>query len=223
MRTFDILQGDDAWYNMRLAIPTASEFKRLVTPKTKKLSASIDDFVIDKLAEMMTGEREASFTSYAAQRGLDLEPEAREAYEFINGVTVERAGFYTDDEIRYGASPDGLVGDDGLLEIKCLNQANCVYFMLKNEVDADHMPQIQGQLLVTGRQWVDWFLYHPLLPRFGIRVYREEAYITLLQEALGVFTEKMDAAMENLKARGLLIVRKKPYKDFEITEYLKAG
>lgn len=204
MPKLDLKQGSADWMRARLGIPTASDFSKIITPKTIKLSSQYDDYANLKIAEIMTGEMQGMFTpNYYMERGQLMELEARESYEFTHSVITEDGGFWTDKKHHFGASPDFMVGNDGCGEIKCLDGKQHVKYLVENKVKDEFMPQIMGQLLITEREWCDWWLYHPQMPRLAIRIYRDEKYIKTLSECLEIFRDKMSEKIEDLEKRGL--------------------
>lgn len=204
----DIDQGSSDWFNLRMGIPTASEFKKIITPKTMKLSSQAYDYAILKLAEIMTGEYQGiQEPTYYMERGKLLENEAIEAYEFTNDVKVQRIGFVTTDDKAFGASPDFLVGENGCGENKCLKAENHLKYLLKyDEIKSDHMPQVQGQLYIAEREWCDWNIYHPTLPRHSVRIYRDEVYIKQLANCLNEFRDMMNEFILTLQSRDQWII-----------------
>lgn len=180
-------QGTDAWKQDRLGLPTASQFHRIVTP-TGKLSTQSTGYMAELLAEWMTGESE-HFTSGFTERGNDMEVEAVKWYEFERSVDVQRVGFCLADSRCYGASPDGLVGDDGCIEIKCKSaKAHANYMLDASDLGTkDHKPQVQGVLWVCERKWCDVISYHNLMPPVVVRVERDEDYIALLTASVREF------------------------------------
>lgn len=178
----DCIQGTEEWLQARCGIPTASEFHKILTPKTLKPSAQADGYVYQLLAEIQCGPQE-NRTSAAMDRGTMLEPEAVAWYEFTQGVTVDRVGFITNDAGTVGCSPDGLVGDDGGLECKCLTDANHMRAVFDPKVDADYTLQVQGGLWLSGREWWDLCMYHPILPPVVRRQFRDEKIIQAIAHA----------------------------------------
>ena len=204
---YPVKQGEDDWFSMRLGIPTASEFKKIITPAKQQLSSQHKEYADLKIAEILTGEIQGVFEpTYWMRRGQIMEAEARRAYEFANEVSTETAGFFTDEKGTMGCSPDFLVDDDpegpGIGEIKCLSAANCVGYMLAPEIPKEFVPQIQGQLMITERNWCDWWMYHPDLSRIKIRTYRDEAFILNLSMCLVQFKESMSKKIEDLQEKG---------------------
>lgn len=185
MKIHNVEQGSPEWLTLRLGIPTGSQFDRLLTPKTRKPAAARFKYRAELLTEWLLGYPVESGSSPWMERGTGLEAEARRWYEFEKGVTVQRVGFVTRDDGQAGCSPDGLVGDDGVLEIKCPSAVQHVLYMLSEE--PDYIGQCQGALYLTGRRWVDFLSYNPVLPPVLVRVQRDEEYITALAEVLDSF------------------------------------
>jgi exodeoxyribonuclease (lambda-induced) len=139
------------------------------------------------------------------QHGIDTETEAKTAYEFVTGSTVEDVGFVDHPTVAMsGASPDGLIGDDGMLEIKCPEPQTHVRNLISGKVDMSYYPQMQGQMLVTGRKWCDWMSYHPDMPPVIVRVHRDNNYLAALTMALAEFHKKKLIDLAILKQKGIL-------------------
>ena len=199
----EIQQGSAAWLELRAGRPTASQFHRILTPSGKP-STQATDYLHGLLAERMMGHPLVEHVSLWMQRGADLEGEAVTFYEFQRELTTERLGFVTNDAGTIGASPDRLVGADGLLEIKVPKDSTHVGYLLSEPVDQAYYPQIQGQLWIAERQWLDMLSYHPEMPPALIRVDRDEAYIDKLRAAIEAFAEVLAQRTEDLRARGWL-------------------
>ena len=189
----------EEWFLRRLGIPTASEFHRLITPGGK-LSAQSIDYAHVLLAEAMLGKPWDTPETAWMTRGQELEDQAIQAYEFESGLDTQPGGFVTDARGRYGCSPDRLVGDDGVLEIKCPAPNTHVGYLLSGDMEDKKKPQVQGQLLVTGRAWVDLTSYHPELPPCIVRVKRDEEYIAKLRVVLEAFCETLILVRTKLEA-----------------------
>jgi hypothetical protein len=197
MITYNVEQGTPEWLEARMGIPTASEFDKLLTP-TGKPSTQGKAIAHRLVAEILTGRPQSTWNGNAdTERGKELEPDAVAFYEMLHGETT-KVGFITDDARTMGCSPDRLVGEDGLLEIKCPAAHTHVEYMLTG-IDRGYMPQLQGQLLVTGRKWVDWMSYHPEMQPVIVRVTRNEAYLELLSVALEQFTKTMNEMKTKLQ------------------------
>lgn len=204
MQHIECEQGTMDWLQARIGIPTASGFEKIITP-TGKASTQAEAYSEKLLAEYILGYPVETFTGNAhTERGKELEPHAVRFYEVQRDVDTKPVGFCTDDARTIGASPDRLVGDDGLLEIKCPAPQTHVHYLLTGEIDKGYWPQVQGQLLVTGRKWVDWLSYHPEMPPVIIRVERDEAYLATMATLLKEFTEKLEKKREKLISLGHL-------------------
>lgn len=198
---FDVVHGSREWELCRVGIPTSSEFERILTP-TGKRSTQADAYADRLIAEILTGEAHIGVNTPYMERGSIMELDAANAYELLTGSNLARGGFVTDDLGRYGASPDRLVDDEGLLEIKCPAANTHVGYLLADTVHKDYFPQLQGQLFVTERKWVDIFSFHPVLPPAKIRVVRDEPYIEKLSLVLDEFRTMMSRKIEILVEKG---------------------
>ena len=181
MRVSDAIQGSDEWLESRLGRPTASNFGRLITP-TGKASTSAQGYIDELVAQRITGEIPEFFKSAAMERGNDLEPAAKALYEFTNDVEVKEVGLCLHDRYECGASPDGLINQNGGLEIKCPLPHTHVSYLRDGGIPAKYIPQVQGCLWITEREWWDFMSYHPSMEDLIVRVYRDNAYITKLAE-----------------------------------------
>lgn len=198
MIVLDMEQGTEEWLAARLGIPTASNFKKLFTA-TGKPSTSAETYFYELLAERLTGKPSNEYTNEWMVRGTELEPEARSTYEFIHDVQVQQIGFvYLDDRRHVGCSPDGLIGDEGLIEIKAPKASTHVKYLLDGKVPSDYVPQVQGQLWITGRKFCDFVSYHPDCDPFIVRVDRDDDYIAGLAAEVEKLAKKLDAAMAKL-------------------------
>jgi len=174
-------QGSQEWLQSRLGKPTASNFGKLITP-TGKPSTSAEGYINELIAQKITGELPEFYTNAAMERGNELEPAAKALYEFINGVEVVEVGLCLHDEFECGASPDALVGDDGGLEVKCPLPHTHVAYLRDGKVPSKYIPQIQGCLWITGREWWDFMSYHPAMEDLIVRVERDNEYIKKLAD-----------------------------------------
>ena len=199
---FDIEQGTDEWHALRRGKITASAVSRLITATGKPANNDTSRAqLLQLLAERITGESEASFYGDDMARGHLLEPLARDLYAKHCSPVVE-CGFITATigGVELGYSPDGLVGNDGLIEIKSPRQKNHLKALLANDVPAEYVPQVQLGLAVTGRSWCDFISYAPGLPLFVRRcvpdptviaqlIAAAEAAELELQRLMAVYTE----------------------------------
>ncbi|MBB3808793.1 lambda exonuclease family protein [Pseudochelatococcus contaminans] len=201
----DIVQGSQEWHQIRLGKVTASRVAD-VTARTKSgYSASRANYAAELIVQRLTGNPTESYTNAAMQWGTDMEPDARVAYEFYAGVDVAQIGFVDHPTIAAsGASPDGLVGDDGLVEIKCPNTATHLETLTTQKVASKYVTQMQWQMAATGRQWCDFVSYDPRLPEhlrlFVKRVPRDDALISELEAEVIAFLKEVDDRVASLDA-----------------------
>lgn len=203
MKIIDCDQGSIEWLKARLGLPTASDFSNIITPGGDR-STSADKYANTLIAEAMVGEPVESFESPWMSRGKEFEEEAAKAYALLTDSKLVKVGFCTNDEGTAGCSPDRLVDDDGLLEIKIPSPAQHVHYLLTRKVDRTYWPQLQGQLYVTGRKWVDWVSYHPKMPAVIIRVIPNETYIADLHKYMGYFLEGLAVKRERMVQLGYM-------------------
>lgn len=195
-------QGSKAWFDARLGIPTASQYHRILTPKKMTVSDQALGYRNELIAEWLLGEAidigEFAFT----ERGAQLEDAAYRYYEMERDVDVDRVGVLLRDDRRTGGSPDGLVGADGQVEIKCPSAAVHVGYLVDGAGDK-YRSQIQGNLYLSGRAWCDFVAYHPTLPAVLVRYERDEKYIEALGVMLDVFCERLEWVKAELVERGI--------------------
>ena len=199
----NVEQGSDAWHTLRAGKPTASEFSKLITSKGKP-SESLKPYAMTLAAEKYAGKPLDDWEGSGwMRRGKELEPDARDLYEFQHKCDVEQVGFITDDLERYGASPDGIMGDSGMTEIKCLKTEHHVKVLLDfkrtKKCPSGHVQQTQGQLLVAEREWDDLKFNHPDMPLLVIRQYRDEVLIKALQNQLAMVLDERDKILTTLQ------------------------
>jgi predicted phage-related endonuclease len=199
-------QGTAEWFAARCGKITASRAKDVLERlKNGKRSAKGTDYMVELATERMTGEALTHFTSTAMAWGTDQEANARREYEAVTGNLVTEVGFQCFDGSTFGCSPDGLVGDDGLVEFKCpFNSTVHIMTILGGTIPEEHIPQVQAQLAVTGRDWCDFASYDPRMPDglrlFVVRVPRDEAYITALFAEVKVFEAEVAELVTRLQA-----------------------
>ena len=201
MKIWDVSQGTTEWLMVRAGIPTASGFNQILTPGGK-ISTQAEKYQFGLLAERMMKQPRVEAVTMWMERGSDMERDAVSWYEFERDCDTVPVGFITNDPWTIGASPDRLCGENGLLEIKCPSEAVHVSYLLKKGVDAAYYPQVQGQLWITGRQWVDIVSFHPLMRKALIRVERDEGYIRVLSGVVETFSEQLEEQSRILEERG---------------------
>jgi hypothetical protein len=188
-------QGSPEWLAARLGIPSASMFAKIVT--TKGIwSASADAYINQLVAERLTGEREEVFQSHHMLRGTELEPDARDLYSLISDAEVTEVGFCLHDTLSAGCSPDGLIGEEGGLEIKAPAPATHVEYLRGGVLPSKYKQQVMGCLWITGREWWDFVSYHPTMKPLIVRVERDEEYIAALEKCV---TKAVNLIEENVE------------------------
>lgn len=194
-------QGSAQWIAARLGLPTASQFSRILTPRTLKPSASAERYLWELLAERIIGQPANDASTKFMERGKAMEAQAVAFYELQRGVDTRRVGFVTRDDGLVGCSPDRFVGDDGLLEIKCASAAVHVGALLGGVTD-EYRAQVQGQLWITGRQWCDLLYFNPEMPPVLTRMERDPEFIAALSQAVGSFAERLADGAHRLAEAG---------------------
>lgn len=200
-------QGSQEWIDARLGRVTASRISD-VCAKTRAgaWGASRANYMAELVAERLTKRAAERFISDAMRHGTEYEPDARAAYEFYRSVTVEEIGFVPHPRMaEAGASPDGLVGADGLVEIKCPNTASHLETLLGAAIPEKYLFQMQWQLACTGRQWCDFASYDPRLPESMqlhiARVERDDALIRTLEMNVADFLAELGQTVGRLRER----------------------
>ena len=242
-----VQQGSVEWHTLRSVIPTASNFDRLITPA--KWEPTKGDtrrgYQLELLANRIFGLPDELVGVSALAHGREWEPIARAAYQFQHGVEIQDAGFFTDDAERYGASPDGLIGDDGLVEFKNPESPKVHLSALLDSLEyaqrsanwtaevtkgaditgflRDHWAQVQGQLFVTERAWCDLVCNFARLPMLVVRVHPNPVYLAILADVLQQFTADMAGLVGKATEHGWIkpkrpLVMPGPMGDLGITD-----
>ena len=204
MIVHDVEQRSPEWYALRAGLPTASEFAKIVT-SSGEASKSANGYALTLAAELYAGKPldEIAATAYM-ERGREMEGQAVAFYEFMRDTAVAPVGFVTDDSRSEGCSPDGMVADDGLVEVKCLKASNHVgtilYHQKHGRCPPDYVQQTQGQLMICGRAWCDVIFYHPDLPLLVIRQEPDAGLHTALRKGLIAVRAERDKAFQALAA-----------------------
>lgn len=202
----DVIQGSPEWHKMRCGKVTASRVADIVAKTKTGPAASRKNYMAELVLERLTGTSEEGYTNAAMQWGIDTEPQARIAYEFHRNVDVAEIAFVPHPTIAdTGASPDGLVGDDGLVEIKCPTQATHMETLEGQTVPARYLTQMQWQMACTGRQWCDFVSFDPRFPThmqfFVDRVKRDDAMIAELEAEVVAFLNEVRAKVDRLRSQ----------------------
>jgi putative phage-type endonuclease len=196
-------QGSEEWFTIRIGKVTASRVADVIAKTKTGYSASRDNYMAQLICERLTGLKSESFTNAAMQHGTDTEPLARAAYEAYADVLVDEVGFVPHPTIEMaGASPDGLVGDDGLIEIKAPQTNTHIETLLNQNVPTKYFTQMQFQLACTGRKWCDFVSFDNRLPPelqlFVSRVPRDEVFIRLIEAEIIQFIAELDDKINKL-------------------------
>lgn len=195
MNTEDQRSAD--WFMARLGNATGSRFKDVMAKlKSGAPAKARQDYALELATERITGIVADNFVSTAMKWGTDQEEPARTAYIALTNSWVDETGFIKHNELRAGVSPDGLVDDKGLIEIKCpYNSNNHIATMLEG-MPEDHMPQVQGQMWITGREWNDFCSFDPRMPDhlklYRQRINRDDGYIQRLETEVRLFLAEVD-------------------------------
>jgi putative phage-type endonuclease len=196
-------QRSDEWHKARLGKATASRFGDIMATTRSGYAASRKNYTAELVIQRLTNEIPESYTNAAMQWGTDNEPLARLAYSLETGNDVEETGLWLHEIIPAGASPDGFVNDDGLVEIKCPNSATHIETLQNKKIPRQYFAQVQGQLWITERSWCDFVSFDPRLPENAqmivIRVDRDDKYITELEKEIITFLQEVDEQVEFVK------------------------
>lgn len=197
---FECEQGSPEWFSVRLGMPTASEFATLLSTGRSGGESKTRRTYLYKLAgERITGTPMESYTNKYMERGKALEPEARDYYQFLTNSKLQRVGFIKN--TNKGCSPDSLIGNNGMLEVKTEAPHLLIERLETDKLPDDHYAQLQGNLWVSEREWIDALIYFPGMPASLKRVFRSDEYIKNLAIAVDKFNDELDSLVERIKAR----------------------
>ena len=201
MRIETVEQGSEAWERLRKGRPTASNFVKFLTPRGLRLSQSdtANRYACQLAAERKGVENPPRLITVAMENGIELEPEAVEAYENRTGNACEKVGFvFPDETTDWGCSPDRIVfekgtRETGLLEVKCPEAETLIFYLADGAVPGNYFLQVQAQLWITGLPWCDFFAWHPLVKdSFLVRVLPEPAVFDAMDSALPKFCQRVN-------------------------------
>lgn len=206
MSGLDLIQGSDEWKAARVGSLGASRISDMLAKTKTGWAASRGNLMADLVAERLTGVPAASFTSSAMQWGIDTEPEACAAYSFRTDADVVEVGLIKHPTIAFAhASPDGLVSDDGLVEIKCPGTKQHIETLLGEPVSSAYVAQMNWQMACTGRRYCDFVSYDPRLPEemrlFVWRLNRDDTVIAKLEADAAEFLAEVEAKVAALTAQ----------------------
>ncbi len=199
LEIFNCAQGTEEWHACRLGIATASEFATIMAKgRGGGESVTRRKYMLSLIGERLTGKPMYRFANDHTDRGHEMEAEARALYAMVADVEPQQVGFLRRHDLDCGASPDSLIGDTGLLEIKTKLAHLQLEVLLADAVPSEHVAQLQGQLLVSGREWVDFISYWPGLPLFRKRVHRDESQIERIAAAIAEFNAELVSTMRKV-------------------------
>lgn len=199
-------QRSPEWFAARLGKVTASRVADIMASTKTGPAASRKNYMAELVCERLTGVQADRYSNAAMQWGVDQEAQARMVYEFMRDVSVEETGLVDHPSIQmFGASPDGLIGTGGLIEIKCPNTATHIETLLGGSIDRKYVTQMQVQMACTGRSWCDFMSFDPRLPPsmqiWISRVVRDDDYIAEIESAVLAFLVDLDKTVFDLKAK----------------------
>lgn len=201
LTVYDCEQGSKDWFRARMGIPTASEFGTVLAPRAGSEGKMRRTYLHKLAGEIITGEPMERYGNAHMDRGHEMEAEARSLYAFMSDADPTQIGFLRNGQ--KGCSPDSLIGDAGMLEIKTKLPHLLIDCILKDDFPAEHKAQCQGALWVAEREWVDIAVYWPRMPLFVKRAYRDEEYISKLSDAIDAFNADLAAVVDRIKAYGV--------------------
>ncbi len=198
-------QGTQEWFMARLGKVTASRVADIIAKTQSGYSTSRQNYLAQLVVERLTQKPTETYSNAAMQWGTNTEPLARAAYEIKHDLMVSEIGFVPHPVIEMaGASPDGLVGDDGLIEIKCPNTATHIETLLNDTIKSEYKTQMQWQMACTGRQWTDFVSFDPRMPEKHqmkiIRVNKDKTVIQALEKKVNEFLTEVDKTIERIKS-----------------------
>lgn len=196
-------QHSEEWHQARLGKVTASRVADVMEKTKSGYSASRANYMAELICERLTGQSAERYSNAAMQWGTETEPQARASYEIVTGQTVVECGLYDHATIsHFGASPDGLVGDQGLVEIKCPNSATHIENLLAKSIDGKYIIQMQSQMACTGRLWCDFVSFDPRLPTemqmIVQRVNRDSDLIKAIEGEVATFIAELETKLDKL-------------------------
>ena len=199
MLLLDCKQRSTEWDDMRLGIPTASEYHKIVTTKGEP-SEQRQKYLYELVGERLTGRPTDRFASYKMKKATEREPTVRVFYELLYDIEVQEIGFIYGEGLRYGYSPDGLIGENGLIELKDAEPHVQAMRLDKGWKGREHFQQIQGGLFCSKREWCDLVSFCEAMKPIIIRYERDEAFIAKLEAELVAFCDRLEEITEKLRA-----------------------
>lgn len=203
MQIIDCVHGTEEWLVARMGIPTASEFATVMRTKGKGENGESKErrtYMLKLAGEIITGKPMESYSNAHMERGKEMEDDARTFYAFTTDTDPQSVGFIRSGNA--GCSPDSLIGDEGMLEIKTALPHILASIILKDDFPPEHKAQCQGNLWIAQREWIDICVYWPGMPRFVKRAYRDNGYIANMAGAIDAFNAELAETVERLRRYG---------------------
>ena len=205
MKILDIAQRSPEWYQARVGMFTASRAADMMATIKTGEAAARRDLRVQLVVERLTGQpQDDGYINAAMQRGIDKEADAFAAYEALTGNLARPVGFVAHDTLRAGCSPDGLVGDDGLLELKCPKSATHLAYLRAKTLPKDYLYQLQHAMWITGARWADFLSFDDRFPSelqvFHVRVTRNETDIAAYEVMARAFLSEVERELEAVQA-----------------------
>ncbi len=193
IEVFGCAQGTPEWFQSRAGIPTASKFATVMAKgKGKDPSVTRRKYMLTLLGERLTGEQEESYSNAHMERGKAMESEARDLFQFHTDYELTQVGFILNRKLGAGCSPDALIGDKGMLEIKTRLPHLQLELLLDKHLPSENKAQVHGQLWIAEREWVEYVSHWTKLPQFRLKVERDTTYIDQIAAAVKEFNEELD-------------------------------
>ena len=200
MQVLNLEQGTESWFEARKGIPTASCFSKIVNPSKGDKSASSKTYMYELIAEKLGASNE-SYSNEWMERGNELESMARSTFEFLTDLKVDEVGMIKTDCGNIGCSPDGLIGDDGGIEIKCPKASTHIKYIIEGVLPLEYKTQVMGSLMVSERDYWYFMSYHPELDPFILKIERDEEFISKMKKHIDSFVVDMQEKFEIVKCR----------------------
>jgi hypothetical protein len=194
-----VVQNSSWWETARAGIPTASDFHNLITPKFKPREGDMaESYFYMKLSERWTGTPTPGKKTMEMDFGNILEEKAKPHYTFMFDEEIMACGLATTDDGKIGCSPDGLIGDDGGIEIKCPEAKTHTKYLMLGKLPDDYVLQVYGSMFVTGRKWWKFMSYRKNFPAYVTTIERDEKINAIISEVLYAFCDRLDAGYSRL-------------------------
>ena len=199
IKVTDIEQLSDEWFALKAGLPSASSFSKIVDGKGKQ-SKQRKKYMYTLAAEKVLGKKEEGFSNKNTEHGIETEGEARSFFEMLHGVEIEKVAMcYKDEQKLFSCSPDGLIGEDGGIEIKCPLMSTHVEYLLNGGLPTIYFQQVQGSMFVTGRKYWYFMSFYQGLKPFILKVERDEVFIKALEFELNLFVKELDVIVDKIK------------------------